>query len=261
MMDNKSKSNNFPVENDVSGSKKGYEESLKEIEVSTGDKKKHLWDSVKSVVSGAFADNIPVLKQALEIHEEYNRNIEQQKRIAVFNELFNRVEDLEETKEKLLKMLTDHQYGLVLFNKYKRISESMPFVEDGIKILSNTLETLVDGNFQKKFSQHNYFLELIDKLSIQALILLMDHKNWPEQLNLSPSGRHVLGQAIVEDWYIHFAQEYNEKSGKKLDVQLLELAVRELYSNGLFTIYQDGGDHSVILTFPGASLLTYLSNK
>ncbi|MFD4706996.1 hypothetical protein ACFWM3_19310 [Gottfriedia sp. NPDC058432] len=158
-------------------------------------------------------------------------------------------------------MLTNHQYGLVLFNKYKRISESMPYVEEGVKILSNTLETLVDDNLQEKFSQHNYFLELIDKLTIQALILLIDNKNWPEQLNLSPSGRHVLGQAIVEDWYIQFVLEYNEKSGRQLEVQLLELAVRELYSNGLFTIYQDGGGHSVVLTVQGVSLLTYLSDK
>lgn len=71
----------------------------------------------------------------------------------------------------------------------------------------------------------------------------------------------MLGQAIVEDWYIEFALEYNEKSGRQLDVQLLELAVRELYSNGLFTIYQDGGGHSVVLTVPGGSLLTYLSDK
>jgi hypothetical protein len=261
MTDNNAKSTNLPGEKDVSGNKKGYEESLKGIEVSRVDKKKHLLNSIKDVASGAFVENIPGIKQTLEIYEEYNRNIEHQKQIAVFNELFNRVQDLEETKERLLELLTDHQYGLVLFNKYKRISESMPFIDDGITILSNTLETLVEGNFQEKFSQHNYFLELIDKLSIQALILLMDHKNWPEQLTLSPSGRHVLGQAIIEDWYIHFAEEYNDKSGKKLDVQLLELAVRELYSNGLFIIYQDGRDHSVILTLPGASLLSYLSNK
>ncbi|MFD4706997.1 hypothetical protein ACFWM3_19315 [Gottfriedia sp. NPDC058432] len=60
-----SESKKFPVINDVSGIKKGYEESLREIEVSTDDKKKQLWDSVKSVARGAIADNIPVLKQFL----------------------------------------------------------------------------------------------------------------------------------------------------------------------------------------------------
>lgn len=260
-MKKNSKDEVLPIENDVSRIKMGYEEALKEIKVSAADKKNVLLDSISNVIKGELKEKAPLFKYYFKTQEEYSRNIEEQKQIEVFNELFSRVDDLAEFKEKLQIMLTEDQYGLMLFNKYKRISESTPFVEEGIKILSYTLEKLVNDDFKNKFSQHNYFLEIIDKLSIQALILLIDHKNWPEQIQLNSSGRYVLGQAIVEDWYVHYAMEYNTKSGRQLDVMLLELAVRELYSNGLFTIYQDGANHSVALTIQGASLLTYISEE
>lgn len=98
------------------------------------------------------------------------------------------------------------------------------------------LDEVISSDFKANFSEHSFYLELLDNLSLHSLLILKDNMNWPTQIVTTGGGRHVQGNAQQNDWYIDFIVDYSRKPSfenyTSTSLHFVELVIRELHTNG-----------------------------
>jgi hypothetical protein len=108
------------------------------------------------------------------------------------------------------------------------------------------------------FLEINYVLSQMEKLSVQALLLISKHTSW-EDVRFERA-TNMSGQLIVGDWSIQVANHFAAKTNMKVDpksVKRLAHCFLELQSNGIAQLNNEA--KSFELTQVGQEVAIYLS--
>ncbi|MFT8836874.1 hypothetical protein [Liquorilactobacillus satsumensis] len=178
-----------------------------EKEITNSSSKEAVKDVGKKIVS-----KIPIastIAEAAFVFMDWNKKIDQDledaKEKMLIEKYLNKADSQEIAIQNLKEAMTDI-YGNTLINKvFKMLSEYPPdgdLLENLRRVLRNICEL---KNFKKLFSRHKFNLSLIEKLSPQALTVLMDAKNWPA---FSMNARASFGGRINDNFQKPFMNAY-----------------------------------------------------
>lgn len=136
--------------------------------------------------------------------------------------------DTEDLKEELvsLKNFLSNPYGSMLYFKIIEILNENSPNPHFIKMLSKALRKVVNTDFESLFEEHKYVLDLIGRLSPQALIILADCPQWPPyQIGNYSSDKGI----ITSEWVGEYAKAYGIAKNilNPLTIRRLSHAVNE----------------------------------
>lgn len=109
-------------------------------------------------------------------------------------------------------------------------------------------------DFHELFDIHNYFLNLINKLSTVSLKILLDKDNWPTDVS-GPTFQ--TGNMVITDWEKRFVDKYSDIV--KIDENLLYISIYELRDNRIIEYSKQ--NKNVCLTKLGNNLFEYIDEK
>ncbi len=191
-----------------------FEKRLASVSLGIEDKEEVVDEVIKEGVGEVVADSTgPVGKIVLKIinfGDEVEKGIREKKKEYLFTEYLKKTDNLEEEVRKIEDFISD-PYGSMLYGKIIAIlGDNTPNLYY-IKMLSRILRKVVNTEFQQLFEEHKYAIDLIARLSPQALIILADCPQWPTY-NL---GRYQSDRGVItSDWVETFAIAY--ANGKKI---------------------------------------------
>jgi hypothetical protein len=144
------------------------------------------------------------LTNLFNLGERINKAQKEWKRGKLLQFIIEESEDQKEKQKLFENFVTDPQ-GNILYNKVIRIVDDNPPNTYYIKLLANALKTIRDSDFKSRFSEHVYIVNQIEKLTMQALLLLSDYNSWPEFLI---SSYRSTGEFIDTSWVNEFLWVY-----------------------------------------------------
>lgn len=241
---------------------KSLEERLEEINISQDQENEILSNktikTIRDTVLGSFKVG-EVISTILNWNEEIDQEINEAKK-AVLLDRYLALVDRQQDSINNLKVFLSNPQGNVIFNKILRILDDNPPDYELIGHLASALKFIIDDkSFCKLFESHRFALAQIEKLSVQALTILADYKNYPS-FNLSAVS--IMGQKVSSEWNIQFTQVYcNKKSitSDELSKRVLHVII-QLQSQGYIEAYKSrNGGYECRVTDVGKDLLPYLS--
>lgn len=161
---------------------------------------------VKKTTRGVFLDlfGLGTIEKVLDTAERIEEATQEYKRGMLMQEYSQQVKLTQDEVSKLEKFVTSPE-GNILFNKIVRIVNNNPPIPHYAKLLANALKTTINSNFLELFHKYIYVLNQIEKLTPQALIILVDSNNWPEySIGTYASEKGV----ITSEWIKSFLLSY-----------------------------------------------------
>lgn len=190
-------------------------------------------DKGKSLVSDLFnAKWFDLVCDIADTGDKLKSKLDDAKKIQLLSEYLQKTDDHEKALNNLVDLITN-PYGLSLYSKIINMLSDSPADGDILEILSDYLFNLVrEGNLQKTFSRNKTILNMIDKSSPQALILLRKADVWPSftgiKLVISYGGRvqgdntRAVAQSFIQ------AEQFSS-----ISVDDMQMAIVDLEKNGL----------------------------
>lgn len=244
---------------DISKSKepKTLVEKAKNIVIGRKEKSKIM----KEQVWKAIADSLPVpglIKCILRSTSDYEEEIDKLKKEKLIERYLNNFDSLEEAVKKLERLLTN-PCGLILWSKINRLIHKQD-TKENLEIVGSALTYIVNRDFESQFDEHLMGLEIIERLSPQALLLLKKHKDYP---GFTYFAAQLVGEPVEPNWIWPLSEKlissWENNNSKALSTVCV--AFYELYREGLIDkMFIPGGRNSYmcILTEYGESLYEYL---
>ncbi|SET95933.1 hypothetical protein SAMN04487821_13427 [Enterococcus malodoratus] len=194
-------------------------------------------------------------------NKKLDANLEDVKKQMLLEAYFNKSDNHEKAIENLKEAMTD-VYGNALINKIFRMLSDYPPDGDWFTHLRTALEKICESkNFEKLFDTHKFNLGLIEKMSPQALSIIVDANNWPE-FQFSFSGMSIGGK-VTDQFQFPFATTYAQKKGIKeaIKVERIVHIVNDLQNGGFIECNERQGQYFKLrLTNMGKSLFEYLTD-
>lgn len=190
-------------------------------------------DKGKSLVSDLLnAKWFDLVCDIADTGDKLKSKLEDAKKIQLLSEYLQKTDDHEKALDNIVDLITN-PYGLSLYSKIINILSDSPTDGDVLEILSDYLFNLVrEESLQKAFSRNKTILNIIDKSSPQALILLRMYNKWtlvPKPQTVISNGGHVQGDntRLVAQTFVE------NKVIENVDVDDVQMAIYDLEENGL----------------------------
>ena len=161
---------------------------------------------IKKTARGAILElfGLGALENVLDTAERIEGATQEYKKGMLMEEYGRQVKINQDEVAKLKKFVTSPE-GNIVFNKIIRILNNNPPIPYYAKLLATALRKIINSDFSNLFTKHVYVLNQIEKLTPQALIILVDCKNWPEySIGAYASERGV----ITSEWIKSFLSSY-----------------------------------------------------
>lgn len=190
-------------------------------------------DKGKSLVSDLLnAKWFDLVCDIADTGDKLKSKLEDAKKIQLLSEYLQKTDDHEKALDNIVDLITN-PYGLSLYSKIINILSDSPTDGDVLEILSDYLFNLVrEESLQKAFSRNKTILNIIDKSSPQALILLRKANVWPLVTGIKTfmsSSGHVQG-----DYSRVVAQSFvQDEQFSSISVDDMQMAIVDLEKNGL----------------------------
>jgi len=178
-------------------------------EVEHGLRNQH---AIKALVSSltSVLPCIEQIKTLLNWNKEVNEEIREAKKEILLALLFGQNAANSKSLNDLINFMTD-PFGNTLFNKILSILDDSPPDIELITQLSNAIKFMLTTDYSSLFSQHKYFLSLMQTLSSQSLVLLCEHIHYPDfTISQGPIGLDDDLRIISSFWTEDFAKAYCE---------------------------------------------------
>ncbi|MFC6315194.1 hypothetical protein ACFQHW_06350 [Lapidilactobacillus achengensis] len=192
----------------------------------------------RSIVSHIINMNIGnILLDIIETGDRLKSNLDDAKKAALISEYLQKVDDQEQGLMRLADLITD-PYGLSIYSKITALLSDSPFDDDLISILSEYLAKLSkEPNLGEAFSKSKTILNLIDKVSPLALIVLKNYRFWPRISN--PGAAVVVGGVVQGDNSQLVAECFQTIPALHgIEVGSIRMAILDLQVNGLAQFMQ-----------------------
>lgn len=210
----------------INSKKIGKEDVKKAVAVTAKNKGKSL---VSDVLNGKWFD---LVYDFVNTGEQLRDKLDDAKKMRLIGECLQKSDNHEKMLNSLVDLITN-PYGLTLYLKIVNLLSEAPVDGDMLDILSDYLSNLAkEDNLEKAFSRNKTILNLIDKCSPQALILLRRADEWPL----------VKGVKVLEinNGYVQgdnsrpIAKSFVEaKQFSSIPVDDMQMAIIDLDTNGL----------------------------
>lgn len=184
---------------------------------------------VLDALNGKWGD---LIFDVAETGDHLKTKLDDMKKVMLLAEYLQKVDDQEQGLLKLTDLITD-PYGLSIYSKIISMLSDSPADDDLLSLMSDYLKKLTEEDrLSEIFSKTKSILNLIDKNSPQALILLRNARDWPLVPNpgnaVTVNGR-VQGDntKLVASTFVKIPQF------KKYSIVSLQMAIFDLETNGL----------------------------
>lgn len=249
--------------------------TLDAIQVPENIKNEIIKDETGKGIRGTILETLGLgsVEKIFSTAENVEAAMKEYKKALLMQAYMDKTENIADEVEKLEKFVTSAE-GNILFNKIIRILNTNVEDREYIEILGRVLKMMTNSDFINLFSKYVYALNQIDKLTPQALIILLDYKIWPEFLMTRYSSNEGV---IVSEWVEEFMKNYVKV--KKIEQQdtsrRIAHALRELLRNNLILArmksQNDSKDMGSVreanqpaiceLTELGSEIIDYVENK
>ncbi|MFD1411709.1 MULTISPECIES: hypothetical protein [Lapidilactobacillus] len=192
----------------------------------------------RSIVSHIVDMNIgDILLDVIETGDRLKSNLDDAKKAALISEYLQKVDNQEQGLLKLADLITD-PYGLSIYSKITALLSDSPFDDDLISILSEYLAKLSnEQNLGEAFSKSKTILNLIDKVSPLALIVLKNYRSWP--IIPSPQNSISIGGVVQGDNSALVAKSFSTISVlQNVEESSIQMAILDLQVNGMAQFVQ-----------------------
>lgn len=190
-------------------------------------------DKGKSLVSDLLnAKWFDLVCDIADTGDKLKSKLEDAKKIQLLSEYLQKTDDHEKALDNIVDLITN-PYGLSLYSKIINILSDSPTDGDVLEILSDYLFNLVrEESLQRAFSRNKTILNIIDKSSPQALILLRKANVWPLVTGIktfmSSSGH------VQDDYSRVVAQSFVQaEQFSSISVDDMQMAIVDLEKNRL----------------------------
>jgi len=185
-----------------------FEKKLNSVVLSEKDKK-HIVDrnAVDKIVEVALETLVPagkIINKIKKFGDETEKEILEKKKDYLLNEYFKNTDNLEKEFEEMRRFISS-PYGSMLYSKVISLVNNNSPNPHYIRMISRALRKVVNADFERAFDEYKYALDLIGRISVQALIILADCPNWPNySLGNYSSGKGV----VTSQWVSEFVKKY-----------------------------------------------------
>lgn len=182
--------------------------------------------------------NLDAIEKIFNTAESIENETNEFKKGLLISAYMDQVDNMEKEVKRLENFVISPE-GNILFSKIIRIVNNNPQSKSYSKLLADCLKKIIDSNFKDLFSKHVYSLNQIEKLTPQALILLADHKNWPEyQIGNYASMKGVLTSEWIEEFLLFYAPKRGITNEQI--IRRIAHALKELQRNGFIQSRKQG---------------------
>jgi len=124
------------------------------------------------------------------------------------------------------------------------------------KIIEAIIINIIKTDFKELLNIHDYYLNLLNKLSKISLKILLNCNNWPTKVS---GPRMKSGDMVITNWEKRFSEEYAKLNNIKdrIEVDIILQCIFELRDNRI--IEYKSKDRGVALTENGKNLVKYFN--
>lgn len=221
----------------IHAEKLGLEARIKQKKLNTEAVKDAVVDTAKSQGKGIALDILngkwgDLIFDIADTGDHLKNKLDDMKKAMLLAEYLQKVDDQEQGLIKLSDLITD-PYGLSIYSKIVSMLSNSPADDDLLSIMSDYLKKLTEeDDLSQIFSQAKSILNLIDKSSPQALVLLQNTDIWP--LVPKPKSSITVGGKVQGDNTKIVASAFLKvPQFKKLSLTSIQMAIVDLEMNGL----------------------------
>nr|DAG07276.1 MAG TPA: hypothetical protein [Caudoviricetes sp.] len=221
----------------IHAEKLSIEARIKQKKLDTEAVKDAVVDTAKSQGKGIALDILngkwgDLIFDIADTGDHLKNKLDDMKKAILLAEYLQKVDDQEQGLLKLSDLITD-PYGLSIYSKIVTMLSDSPADDDLLAIMSDYLKKLTEADdLSQIFSQAKSILNLIDKSSPQALILLQNKDVWP--LIPTPKAAITVGGRVQGDNTKLVASAFaTVPQFRTLSVTSLQMAIVDLEMNGL----------------------------
>ncbi|PAE24746.1 hypothetical protein [Bacillus sp. 7894-2] len=271
--------NNFEVllPETTEDKKKELKNLIDQYEISDNRKKQIEDQAIKKNLTSTLLSNTGLLGKVVKFFkdtdDEVNKSQQQEKFDALIFDLITSQKVNNDTIQQIKELLLD-PYGSMLFNKYSRILNNVPYYNEFIDLLGDALINISQEDYQEKYYDLDFLLTKIESLSPLALLLLTKLNDWQGETYNKTGDYKLIDNIVQGDWYTDFAAQYQSvllKYGVSEKIELVNmhsrmaLVIRELANEGLVIASGDGNkkrkEFTIGLSKPAFDILQLLKVK
>ncbi len=210
-----------------------FESAIEEIQLPQDKKKEIIEEKTISSLVKAILKTVGLggIGEFLSLNEKIQDEFRKKKVEVLIASYAEQTKENEDSIKALKNFVLDPQ-GNMLFNKILRIINDNSPNPYYINLLATVLRKIISSDFATHFEKHKYSISVIEKLSVQAIIILADSNNWhPFKITKYSSS----GGIIQSEWTSLFSETYakSKKISDKKIVMRINHALQELLRNGL----------------------------
>lgn len=243
--------------------KKQFEEALQQIVVPSDQEEEIILSTGLEIIRDEVLGVFPLgkaVKAILTCNEKIDEDLREKKKELLLALYIRKTSDDNKRLDSLVNFISSPQ-GHILFNKILRILDEEPIDLELIKYLASILKTIVNSDFEKLFEEYKFVLAQIESMTIQAMSILADVKNWPR---FDVQGIiQTSGEIVTSDWTPWFVENYCKVKGisdSKIQARIRH-AVQYLFGNHFICCKKIGEKEYQCLLYPiGREIFDYLSN-
>lgn len=205
-------------------------------------KAQNLSDTIGETLLEAFGPIGTAISKIIELGDKNEENFRERKKEYLLVSYIKQTDDISGELEKIKSFVVD-PYGSMLYSKIIFIlNENIP-KREYIDLLAKVLKKITESDFKSHFEEHKYALDLIGRLSPQALLLLSDCIKWPEYTIRNYSSDKGV---ITSEWIDVFSDEYASilKITDPAMIVRISHVLRELYRLDLIQSFIPGATDS-----------------
>ncbi len=240
-------------QNSLVKAKSNVIDPLRGIELSQEKQNKILLETVGAKIF----ERIPLFGGLINFFQTYRDKIDAAKLAVLWEKLREKMQSQEQFTEAINRILSSNT-GLNLFQKIFKILNKDHFDPEFVDLLASCLKNMSVSDLDKMFEELNYTLSQIERISVQALIILSKHQFW-NGVRLERA-TNMSGQLIAGDWDNQVSNHFAAKIGMSTDkkgIERLAHTFRELQANGLTML--NNQTRSVDLTEIGKDVFELIS--
>lgn len=221
----------------IHAEKLSIEARIKQKKLDTEAVKDAVVDTAKSQGKGIALDILngkwgDLIFDIADTGDHLKNKLDDMKKAILLAEYLQKVDDQEQGLLKLSDLITD-PYGLSIYSKIVTMLSDSPADDDLLAIMSDYLKKLTEADdLSQIFSQAKSILNLIDKSSPQALILLQNKDVWPF-IPTPKAAITVDGRVQGDNTKLVASAFATVPQFRTLSVTSLQMAIVDLEMNGL----------------------------
>lgn len=234
------------------------EEILDKVIISEEDKhllqSNELFNQIKDFVFDSTM-LLKIVKKFIDYHDNIEKQIKESKKEILLTEIFNKVKEHEHLLKSYISLLAKPE-GIYLLNKILN-NDRNHFDDSFQKYNEDIIINIIKTDFKKLLNIHDYYINLINKLSKISLKILLNN-NWPVDIQ---GPRIHTGDMVIANWEKRISEEYAKLNNvqNQIEIDVIQQCIFELRDNRI--IEYSIKENAVDLTESGKNLIVYFINK